>query len=401
MNIFLNNQISRNQSLLDILWGKGSKANSAYKSTSGAKLDTVTFSAAGMKMSKTILAGRKRNIEVDKTIDLQKYISEAKSRNDNELQNAGTSIDANAVKYHSASDGFRAALTEKYSKLANEARSHADSENYIYQKYFDKSFSDYETDLSETERRIAYNYEKQMYTSGKIIGVNYQDSLFRGIEINGDVVDNDKMLFQRKTINNQISNIISNAGIDSEKTLGTCEFSVDPYSYQITVQGVDDSTKIKMENALNVGDNGKNLYYHILNSSTQDGCNSTQVSKDSQLKYQAYQQVYEYTGLKLNELEEKNGTYYNSDGKNVLDMVNASVDESDDVPKEYKSQVKNWIQELVNGISSKGWNNISDMNLSILFGIDGLQDIHQDISFGMGSKYLDSMIEDSWYSVNA
>lgn len=398
MNIFL---ISRNQTMFDSLWGKGSKGDFVHKRQSSSKLDTVTFSAAGMKMSKVASGGRKRNIEVDKTIDLQKYISEAKNSNEKELQNAGNSIDVNAVQYHSAADGFRAALTEKYSKLANEARSHADPENYIYQKYFDKSFSDYETDLNETERRIAYNYEKQMYTSGKIVGVNYQDSLFRGIEINGDVVDNDKMLFQRQTINNQISNILSNAGIDTENISGKCEFSVDPYSYQITVQGVDDSTKIKMENALNVGDNGKNLYYHILHSSTQDGCNSTQVSKDSQLKYQAYQKVYEYTGLKLNELEEKEGTYYTNEGKDILDLVNASVDESANVPKDYKSQVKNWIKELVNGISRKGWNNVSDMNLSILFGAGGLQDMHQDISFGMGSEYLDSMIGDSWYSVTS
>ena len=38
----------------------------------------------------------------------------------------------------------------------------------------------YETNLTDTERRIAYNYEMQMCRTGKINGVNYQDSLFRG-----------------------------------------------------------------------------------------------------------------------------------------------------------------------------------------------------------------------------
>ena len=37
-------------------------------------------------------------------------------------------------------------------------------------------------------------------------------------------------------------------------------FTVDPYSYEITVDGVDEETKMLMQNALNVGDNGKNLY---------------------------------------------------------------------------------------------------------------------------------------------
>ena len=61
----------------------------------------------------------------------------------------------------------------------------------IHSKYFDKSSEYYEANLTDTERRIAYNYE--------------------------------------------------------------------------------------MQNALNVGNNGKNLYKHIYYCSTQDGCESSQV----------------------------------------------------------------------------------------------------------------------------
>ena len=37
-----------------------------------------------------------------------------------------------------------------------------------------------------------------------------------------------------------------------------------------------------MQNALNVGNNGKNLYKHIYYCSTQDGCESSQVTEEYQ-----------------------------------------------------------------------------------------------------------------------
>lgn len=67
------------------------------------------------------------------------------------------------------------------------------------------------------------------------------------------------------------------------------------------------------------------------------------------MKYQAYQQVFTYTGLKLNQMLEKNGTYYTEDGQDILSLVNTAIDKSDDVPKDYKAQMKSWIHELVSG----------------------------------------------------
>ena len=59
--------------------------------------------------------------------------------------------------------------------------------------------------LTDTERRIAYNYEMQMCRTGKINGVN-----------------------------SQISNILKQAGVDTSSITKDCTFTVDPYSYEIT-----------------------------------------------------------------------------------------------------------------------------------------------------------------------
>ncbi len=400
MNIFLNNQIRRNQTLLDIMFGRKVQNTKTNKNMQSGRRDTVTISSEAQELSmKKSISGRTRNTSVDSTIDLQKYIDDARESNRAALENAGSEIDVNAVTYTDSSEAFRAALTDKYSKLAAEAKTHSNPEEYIYGKYYDKGSQYYEANLTETERRIAYNYEMQMYKDGKINGVSYQDSLFRGIEIYGDVKDNDRIMFKRQTINRQISNILSGAGIDTAGIPDTCTFTVDPYSYYISVDGVDDSLKQSMEQALNQGSNGKNLYKHILTCSTQDGCNSSQVSADSKLKFQAFQQVYEYTGLKLNELEEKGGTYYTKDGEDIKELVSAAVDKSGTVPGNYKAQVKQWICGMISEISGKGWNNVADMNLSILFQSGRLIDTKQSIVYAQDSEWIKDTIGSSWYSV--
>ena len=400
MNIFLNNQVQRNRTLLDIMFGRKVQQTKNNKNVQSGRRDTVTISSEAQELSmKKSISGRTRNTSVDSTIDLQKYIDAARESNSVALENAGNEIDVNAVTYTSCSEAFRAALTDKYAKLVAEAKTHSNPEEYIYGKYYNKGSQYYETNLTETERRIAYNYEMQMYKDGKIIGVSYEDSLFRGIEIYGDVKDNDRIMFKRQTINRQISNIMLGAGIDTAGIPDTCTFTVDPYSYYISVDGVDDSLKLTMEQALNQGSNGKNLYKHILTCSTQDGCNSSQVSADSKLKFQAFQQVHEYTGLKLNELEEKGGTYYTKDGEDIKELVRAAVDKSGTVPSDYKSQVKQWICGMISEISGKGWNNVADMKLSILFQSGGLIDTKQSIIYSEDSEWIRDTLCSSWYSV--
>lgn len=392
--------MKNNQSLIDLLFNQEKRKHSiSTNQNKTIEIDTLTISQEAQELSTVKKSsGRSLNTKIDSSIDLSSYIEEAKKSNQEALENAGNNININAVNYTSEIQALRAALNEKYSKLVEEAKTHSDPKSYIEQKYFNSSSEYYETDLSDTERNTGYQNEISMYENGKVIGVNMQDSLFRGLEVNGNVTDNTKIAFQRQLVNNQISNVLTNAGIDKTSISDSCSFSVDPYSYQITVNGVDNDIKVAMEQALNVGDNGKNLYKHIYNCSIQDGCNSTQINKESKLKYEAYQQVYEYSGLKLDELTEKNGTYYTSDGVDVLDIVNKNISESEEVPGAYKGQLKSWIQSLVSEISSKGWNNVSDMNLSILYSENGLEDTNQSISFARNSEWCNSQIGDAWYA---
>ena len=110
-----------------------------------------------------------------------------------------------------------------------------------------------------------------------------------------------------------------------------------------------------MENALNVGKNGKYLFFHICHCTAQEGCNSTQVSREADNKYHAYHDVYKYTGLKLNELTEKNGTYYTEDGQDILCLVNAGIGKLDDVPMEDKAAFKEFARMRISRLAKESY----------------------------------------------
>ena len=83
----------------------------------------------------------------------------------------------------------------------------------------------------------------------------------------------------------------------------------------------------------------------------------------------------------------------------ILELLNqlpdSAVESSGKVPKEFKQQMKNWIHDLISTISTRGWNNVPDMTLSILYGKSGLKDMNQLITY----QYEADSMDRQWYSI--
>ena len=83
----------------------------------------------------------------------------------------------------------------------------------------------------------------------------------------------------------------------------------------------------------------------------------------------------------------------------ILELLNqlpdSAVESSGKVPKEFEQQMKNWIHDLISTISTRGWNNVPDMTLSILYGKSGLKDMNQLITY----QYEADRMNRQWYSV--
>ena len=75
--------------------------------------------------------------------------------------------------------------------------------------------------------------------------------------------------------------------------------------------------------------------------------------------------------------------------------MDKAVESSGKVPKDFKQQMRNWIHDLYSTNSTRGWNNVPDMTLSILYGKSGLKDMNQLITY----QYEADRMNRQWYSV--
>ena len=119
-------------------------------------------------------------------------------------------------------------------------------------------------------------------------------------------------------------------------------FSIDPYTYQLTVSGnADRDTLSQIEKLLNEGDNAKNIWTHAwicMHDSDNEIVNS-QANRTKANQYSLWHEVYETTGYEL-----------------------------------YSNR---WLQYAKNG-----WKKENDLVLKIGFDSSGLYDIGQEKGYG-------------------
>ena len=95
---------------------------------------------------------------------------------------------------------------------------------------------------------------------------NYKDVYTGGSRSTGYIRNTDKeKQYARSVVNQQISNLFSKNGISLSKQ-ADLTFSIDPYTYQLTVSGnTDRDTLSQIEKLLNEGDNAKNIWTRAIN----------------------------------------------------------------------------------------------------------------------------------------
>ena len=252
---------------------------------------------------------------------------------------------------------------------ANRAKysSYDELQTAIGQKYL-FSNSPYYGKYSYTERRAMYENELSMSAFGYCGNMNDP-------RLNGAVhaeTDSEKKSYNRQCVNNQINNIFTNNGI-SYTLFGNSSFTfiINPYTYQLTVEGnADKSIMSQMETLLNENGNSKELFFHILNS-----IGSTNIDKNVLAKYRAASMLREYTNLDIRNFTQTKDGLIDGDGNNILDVFKKSIKESSKVPSEFKGAAYDIFEEYIKQITSTDVNSIDDMYLSIGFENGQLKDM--------------------------
>lgn len=237
----------------------------------------------------------------------------------------------------------------------------------ISQKYLFHN-SPYYGKYSYTERQAMYQNELSMSAFGYCGNMNDP-------RLNGPVyaeTDSEKKSYNRQCVNNQINNIFANNGISQALIAGSnFSFTINPYTYQLTVDGNSDKSIIsQMEALLNENGNSKELFFHILNS-----IGSSNVDKNVLAKYRAASMFKEYTDLDIRDFTQTKDGLIDNDGNNILDIFKKKIKESSKVPPEFKGVAYDTFAEYIKQITSTDVNSIKDMYLSIGFENGQLKDM--------------------------
>ena len=272
-------------------------------------------------------------------------------------------------------------LQEHYDKVYKENLSHSDPMAYIESKYCDVTSPNFCSYMTEDQRSIAYRNEKRMLQTGGKYSAgfarydyalrNYKDVYTGASRSTGYIRNTDKeKQYARSVVNQQISNLFSKNGISLSKQ-ADLTFSIDPYTYQLTVSGnADRDTLSQIEKLLNEGDNAKNIWTHawICMHDADNEIVNSQASMTKANQYSLWHEVYETTGYDARNATYKNGTFIAEDGTDLL----ALFKEKSKNGAGYELYSKRWLQYAKNG-----WKKENDLVLKIGFDSSGLYDIGQ------------------------
>jgi len=277
-------------------------------------------------------------------------------------------------------------LQEHYDKVYKENLSHSDPMAYIESKYCDVTSPNFCSYMTEDQRSIAYRNEKRMLqTEGKYSAGfarydyalrNYKDVYTGASRSTGYIRNTDKeKQYARSVVNQQISNLFSKNGISLSKQ-ADLTFSIDPYTYQLTVSGnADRDTLSQIEKLLNEGDNAKNIWTHAwicMHDSDNEIVNS-QANRTKANQYSLWHEVYETTGYDARNATYRNGTFIAEDGTDLLALFKEKAKNG----AGYELYSNRWLEYAKNG-----WKKENDLVLKIGFDSSGLYDIGQERGYG-------------------
>ena len=277
-------------------------------------------------------------------------------------------------------------LQEHYDKVYKENLSHSDPMAYIESKYCDVTSPNFCSYMTEDQRSIAYRNEKRMLQTGGKYSAgfarydyalrNYKDVYTGGSRSVGYVRNTDReKQYARSVVNQQISNLLSKNGISISKQADLV-FSIDPYTYQLTVSGnADRDTLSQIEKLLNEGDNAKNIWTHAwicMHDSDNEIVNS-QANMTKANQYSLWHEVYETTGYDARNATYRNGTFIAEDGTDLLALFKEKAKNG----AGYELYSNRWLEYAKNG-----WKKENDLVLKIGFDSSGLYDIGQEKGYG-------------------
>ena len=194
-------------------------------------------------------------------ITVSQAAKEFSKKPDSSLKTVFTSF---ADEFSKVTNEYADTIREHYAKEHAENLTYDNPSLHIWDKYKNAESPDFRSDMSEDERAWAYDQELDMLSGGKHLqmGNPYAFSAAGGPPSLASAAMK-ALAAARNQIDQSVQTLLAENGIDLAYDT-SFRLTVDPTSYSIKVSGLeDDALAEAIEQALNSGDNGKNLYNHL------------------------------------------------------------------------------------------------------------------------------------------
>lgn len=194
-------------------------------------------------------------------ITVSQAAKEFSKKPDSSLKTVFTSF---ADEFSKVTNEYADTIREHYAKEHAENLTYDNPSLHIWDKYKNAESPDFRSDMSEDERAWAYDQELDMLSGGKHLqmGNPYAFSAAGGPPSLASAAMK-ALAAARNQIDQSVQTLLAENGIDLADDT-SFRLTVDPTSYSIKVSGLeDDALTEAIEQALNRGDNGKNLYDHL------------------------------------------------------------------------------------------------------------------------------------------
>ncbi|WP_325166634.1 DUF4885 family protein [Viridibacillus soli] len=136
----------------------------------------------------------------------------------------------------------------------------------------------------------------------------------------------------------------------------------------------------QLESVLNTDNNARELFFHIIQSRSDD---SNQFTREKYDKYHLVRQIKNVTGYDLKNLEVVNGKFVTEDGTDIFELYKEGLRKNPYSAANAGIAASHYGQQLA-GLAKNGFDSIPDLVLAIGYENSSLQDLGQKESYGTG-----------------
>lgn len=171
-----------------------------------------------------------------------------------------TSFTSFSKEFNKVIQHYSGVIRKHYAEMHQENLTYDDPRNHIWNKYKNSDSPVFRSDLSEDERAWAYDQELDLLNGGEHLQMHNPFVFDTPPTLTSAVMQANRAC--REQIDQSIQQIFAENGIEVPEDT-SFQLTVDT-DYSIQVTGLDDEDlTAAIEQALNSGDNGKNLYNHL------------------------------------------------------------------------------------------------------------------------------------------